>query len=212
MLTHKPDWPPQARLTTFPLFDDAFGDSLSKDILKFLKQGTPPLVFTPGTANEFGKHFFEEGIKTCQKMNKRGLLLTQYPKQLPSSLPPGVQHFPYAPLSQILPHCKALIHHGGIGTCAQALRAGIPQIIQPLNFDQFDNSARVLKLGVGHTILARTFAMNSLFKSLDTLLTSTDVKNQCAKIAGYFSDVNPLEEACHILESMFLKSDTKHSN
>ena len=131
--TPQPDWPPQTRLTSFPLFDDAFRSPFPDEVQRFLDQGSPPVVFTPGSANKFGTHFFAEGARACQLAGRRGLFLTQYPEQLPSSLPSGVQYCSYGPLSQLLPHCAALIHHGGIGTCAQALRAGIPQIIQPLN-------------------------------------------------------------------------------
>ena len=50
---------------------------------------------------------------------------------------------PYVPLRALLPRCAALVHHGGIGTTAEALRAGVPQVIVPLAYDQFDNAARV---------------------------------------------------------------------
>jgi len=44
------------------------------------------------------------------------------------------------------------VHHGGIGTSAQAMRAGIPQLVSPLFYDQFDNAACVTALGAGGTI------------------------------------------------------------
>jgi len=79
-----------------------------------------------------------EAARACQLSGHRAIFLTRYPEQLPPSLPKEVKHFSYIPLSQLLPHAAVLIHHGNIGTCSQALRAGIPQIIQPLAFDQFD--------------------------------------------------------------------------
>jgi rhamnosyltransferase subunit B len=51
----------------------------------------------------------------------------------------------------LLPQVAALVHHGGIGTTAAALAAGIPQLIAPFAFDQFDNAARTVRLGVGQS-------------------------------------------------------------
>ena len=200
----QPDWPPQTRVTSFPLFDDAYHSEIPDDVRTFLEQGSPPLVFTPGSANKFAGHFFEEAAKACQLLRKRAVFLTQYPEQLTFTLPPGVQHFSYAPLSRLLPHCTALIHHGGIGTCSQALRAGIPQLIQPLNFDQFDNGARLERLGVGLTISASSFHASNIAEKIKDLLASPTIKTQCVTVANYFTDVSPLEEPCNIIESTLL--------
>jgi UDP:flavonoid glycosyltransferase YjiC (YdhE family) len=69
----------------------------------------------------------------------------------------------YASFRQLLPHCSAIVHHGGVGTTSQAMAAGIPQVIRPLAFDQFDNAARVESLRCGRWLrrekdLAETLA------------------------------------------------------
>ena len=61
-------------------------------------------------------------------------------------------HVPYAPFSALMPRLRALVHHGGIGTSAQALAAGIPQLVVPFAHDQFDNAARLRRLGVADTL------------------------------------------------------------
>ena len=77
------------------------------------------------------------------------MFLTQYPEQLPARLPNGVRHFNYIPFSTVLPRAAAFVHHGGIGTTAQALAAGVPQLVVPLAHDQPDNAVRIRHLGVG---------------------------------------------------------------
>jgi len=69
-------------------------------------------------------------------------------EQLPAVLPAGALHVSHAPFSALLPRLSALVHHGGIGTSAQALAAGIPQLVVPFAHDQFDNAARLHRLGV----------------------------------------------------------------
>ena len=197
----QPDWPSQTRVTGFPLFDDPHDSSLPTGVQDFLEQNSPPLVFTPGSAMKHGRRFFLEAARACQLTDHRGIFLTRYPEQLPPSLPKGVKHFSYVPLSRLLPHAAALIHHGGIGTCSQALRSGIPQVIQPLAFDQFDNAARVRKLGVGTMIPKRWFRAPVIAQRVQSLLNSSDVKTQCRKMMNYFPGKDPLGEICHLIET-----------
>ena len=63
-------------------------------------------------------------------------------------MPKGSAAFEYAPYSTVFPRAAVNIHHGGIGTSAQALRAGLPQLVRPQAYDQFDNARRLIDLGV----------------------------------------------------------------
>lgn len=196
----QPDWPPQTLITGFPLFDNAPNGTLPPEAEQFLRQGLPPLVFTPGSAMKHGRRFFEEAARACRQSGHRGIFLTRYPQQLPPALPQGVKHFSYLPLSELLPHAAALIHHGGIGTCSQALRAGIPQVIRPLAFDQFDNAARITRLGVGKGISKRSFNAPILVRHIQTLLNSADVKEQGTRIMHRIGEKDGLDESCHVIE------------
>ena len=63
--------------------------------------------------------------------------------------PPNVTVAQWARHADILPHCSAVITHGGHGTVMKALIAGIPQVVVPLGRDQPDNAARVVYAGAG---------------------------------------------------------------
>lgn len=201
--TPQPDWPPNTNLTGFPLYDEAPDSVLPTTLKRFLDAHPEPLVFTPGSANKHGQSFFKEAAETSQELGRAAIFLTRYPEQLPPSLPKGVTHFSYVPLSQLLPHAAALIHHGGIGTCSQALRAGTPQLIQPLAFDQFDNAARIEKLGVGKMIRKRNFKASNIVQHLQSLLYSSDVKTQCQSRQNNFLKNDYLRKSCHLLETTF---------
>jgi rhamnosyltransferase subunit B len=199
----QPDWPPHTRLTGFPLYDNAQNVSLPSEVQQFLDQGSPPLVFTPGSAMKHGRRFFEEAALACRLTGHRGIFLTRYPQQLPPSLPSGVKHFSYLPLSELLPHAAVLIHHGGIGTCSQALRAGMPQVIRPLAFDQFDNAARINQLGVGRMLFTRSFRAPMIAQHIHSLLNSSDVKKRSQQIIDRIKEKDGLEESCNLLETRF---------
>jgi UDP:flavonoid glycosyltransferase YjiC (YdhE family) len=197
------DWPPQAVVTGFPLFDEKDVAGLTPELELFLERGSPPIVFTPGSANLYGHKFFDAGIRACTLLNRRGILLTRHSEQIPKNLPAGVIHAPYAPFSQLLPRSAALVHHGGIGTTAQGLHAGIPQLIMPMSFDQPDNADRVQRLGAGDWLSPRKFTAKNVAAKLARLLESTAVKDACGVITGRFATgPDPLAETVRWIEQL----------
>ncbi len=197
----QPDWPVNFTSCEFPLWDqDASADD-QPELEQFLCEGPPPLVFTPGTYYKRAGFFFHAAAEACQRMGRRGVFLTRLSEQIPSQLPAGVRHFDYVPLSRLLPQAAAIVHHGGIGTSAQALRAGIPQLIMPLHTDQPDNALRLKQLGVAQSLLPRRFTGPRVAGCLQQLLSSTDVSNSCAAAATRFVDVDPFAKACRVLET-----------
>lgn len=197
----QPDWPPQTQLTSFIFYDKQNGDeSISERLEEFLNAGSAPMLFTPGTAMKHANQFFADCIRACQMLGRRGILLTQHPEQLPRELPQDIQHFAYLPFSMVLPRAVALVHHGGIGTTAQAIAAGIPQVIRPMAHDQPDNAARVEKLGIGTSLSPKKFNAASLAKELNTLITSRDVLDRCKTYARKINPDQSLNDTCAIIE------------
>jgi len=201
------DWPPQLRLTGFPLYDEAGVSDMAEPVVKFLEAGEAPIAFTAGTAMVHGREFFATSIAAAKKLGRRALLLTRHPEQLPKDLPEGVMHVSYAPFSALLPRCAALVHHGGIGTTSQALQAGIPQLIYAMAHDQPDNAARLERLGVADTIRPFFYRPGAVAKKLRHLLTSGSVKANCVKIKMRFIGTHPLEKTCDEIEAVMPKPE-----
>jgi rhamnosyltransferase subunit B len=198
----QPDWPPQLRLTGFPRYDEADQHALSPDLEAFLQGGEPPILFTPGTANRTAAAFLRSAADAAIRMNRRALLLTKYPEQVPSGIPASVRHERYVPFSRVLPRCAAVVHHGGIGTCAQALAAGIPQIVMPLGFDQPDNAARLERLGVGCWIVPSQFTGERVAHTLAALIANPVVQSRCRRWAGAVGESDPVRDTCVLLEEV----------
>ncbi len=202
----QPDWPPQTRLVGFPLYDERGVEPLSPDLANFLNEGEAPIVITPGSANLFGHRFLAEAAAACRLLDRRGLLLTRHAEQVPADLPAGVIHRPFVPFSHLLPRAAALVHHGGIGTMAQAMAAGIPQLIQPLAYDQFDNADRTLRLGVGRSLAPSHFRAEAVAATLSELTGSAEVQANCHQVATRFRDSDPIGDACRALEESWSRS------
>ncbi|HEY3236483.1 MAG TPA: glycosyltransferase, partial [Polyangiaceae bacterium] len=143
----QPDWPTQIHLAGFPLFDGGNDEDLPLDVLDFCRAGPPPVAVTFGSGMMHGTRLFRAAIEACRLRGERGLLLTKFEQQLPAPLPPFVHHCRFAPFGTLFRHCSGVVHHGGVGTTAQALASGIPQLILPMAWDQPDNATRVKRLG-----------------------------------------------------------------
>ncbi len=199
----QPDWPEQVRLVGFPLFDESALTPLDPELDRWLEGGEPPIAFTAGSAMIHGRDFFDASIRACVKLNRRGLLLTRFGQgQISNQLPATVRHVEYAPFGTLLPRCAALVHHGGIGTTAQALRAGMPQLVMPMAHDQPDNAARVRRLGVGFSIPPRSYRTGKVVKLLNALIKSSSILQHCQEIARRFEDVDALKSAGDLIEQL----------
>lgn len=195
------DWPPQTQLTSFVYYDQQDGnEELPRELENFLNAGSAPIIFTAGTAMKHGSQFFLDCIEACQKLGQRGILLTQHPEQLPTELPEGIQHFAYLPFSKVLPHALALVHHGGIGTTAQAIAAGIPQVIRPMAHDQPDTAVRIEKLGIGVSLDPKKFNAVTLAEKINSLITSQAVLDLCKTYGEKIHSEQALNDTCSIIE------------
>lgn len=195
------DWPQNVMQTDFPLWNDQSDLALPKQVESFLNGGEPPIVFTPGSANIHGQRFFESAVQACQILKCRGILLTQFPEQLPTTLPDSVAHVSYAPLDLLLSRSAAFVHHGGIGSMSQAMLAGIPQVIMPLAHDQFDNAIRVKRLGLGNSIPASRFSGSAAAEAIKQLLGNQTVYDACRKTSDRLSKRDGLLRAADAIES-----------
>ena len=167
-----------------------------------MSQFDPPIAFTPGSANLHGRAFFEASAEACRRIGRRGLLLTRHRQQVPPSLPPGVIHVDYAPFSTLLPRCAALVHHGGVGTSAQGMAAGVPQLVMPLSHDQPDNAGRMKRLGVADALGPRRYRASAVAERLRRLIESPDVARCCRDVAARFHGTRPIDDTCDLIESL----------
>jgi UDP:flavonoid glycosyltransferase YjiC (YdhE family) len=193
------DWPAQIRLAGFGRYDGDRGGDLADDVRSFCQSGPPPVAFTLGTGMRHGAEFFRHAAVACGLLGCRGLLLTKYPDQIPTCLPPGVRHCAFAPFRHLLPLCAAVVHHGGIGTTAAALASGTPQVVLPLAWDQPDNAGRLEQLGVGTRLGPRQRTARHLARALGRLMTP-EVRNRCRAVADKVGKVDGLDAAAKWVE------------
>lgn len=177
------DWPQPFVEGDFVSAPSSSGAPLAPELEQFLVNGSPPIVFTPGTGHQHAARYFDTAAKALKRLGRRGLFITPHAAQLPDSLPPDILWQAHVPFDALLPRAAAVVHHGGIGTTAEAFGAGIPQLIVPFAYDQFDNGLRAKRLGVAEVLLAKRLSSRRMEKQLTNLLTSPDVAQACSTLA-----------------------------
>lgn len=195
------DWPSQVRLAGFPLFDGGQNESLAPEVLAFCQAGTPPVAFTFGTGMAHSAGLFRTALEACAILGIRGIFLTKFRDQLPESLPASVLHCAFAPFQKLFPHCAAAVHHGGIGTVAKAMAAGVPQLIRPICFDQLDNGMRVKKLGAGDCLRSKRSSGKQMAMALATLMTD-EARTACRNVMTRFDGTDALATAADLVEKL----------
>lgn len=209
----QPDWPSSARITGFAFYDgDAGNMKLAPELESFLTDGPPPLVFTLGSAAVMAAgDFYEVSAKAADLLGQRAVLLTgNDPQNIPKGpLSNNICIAHYAPYSQIFPRASVIIHQGGVGTTAQALKAGRPMLVMPYSHDQPDNARRVKHLGVAQVIQRKEYRPEAAARKIKALLEDTACSERAAEVARVITDEDGVRIACDALENATLKSATK---
>jgi UDP:flavonoid glycosyltransferase YjiC (YdhE family) len=201
----QPDWPSQLRLTGFTLSDRSCAPPAEsdRDLEAFMAAGDAPLVFTPGSANRHAERFFRAAVDAAVRLHRRAVLVSSYPEHVPAGLPKEVHHAAYAPFATLFQRASAVVHHGGIGTCAQGLAGGVPQLIMPMGFDQPDNALRLKRLGVGESLAPAQFTGPRVAEALQRLLTSSAVAEACKASRDRIQAEDGVGRACDLIEQQF---------
>lgn len=195
------DWPAHVRLAGFPLYDAARHEPPPDELEAFLDAGPAPVLFAPGTANAAAGEFFAASLAACERTGRRALFVSRYGSQMPGALPDRARHFDYLPFSTVLPHCSAFVSHGGIGSISQGFRAGVPQIVRPMGFDQFENGYRAERLGVARVLPAPQYEARTISAALEALATSECVA-ACRRTAARFGARSSLADAAAIVDEV----------
>ena len=142
--------------------------------------GPPAILFTLGSSvvNHPGE-FWQTALATLAQTNWRGILLgapADFP--VPDTLRGRVALIPYAPYADVFPTVDAVVHQGGVGTTQAACYYGLPAVVVPRGFDQFENAAQVQREGWGLRLMPEQATASGLRFRLERLLASKEIKTR----------------------------------
>ncbi len=181
-------------------FHDRFmnsGDALRPALEEFFDEGPAPIVFTLGSffVRDRVDHF-RACVAAARALGRRAILLLHADDlaELGDQYARDVMATSYVPHSWVFPRACAVVHHGGAGTSGQAMRSGAPQLVTPVMGDQFDNAARLERLGVARTLVAKKATQVSLTEALASLLAD----ERCARRAREIATIVEREDGARV--------------
>jgi rhamnosyltransferase subunit B len=195
------DWPANTAVCGFPFLDADFERQPADPRLAgFLADGDAPLVFTLGSsAVQIADRFYHDAADAARALKRRAVLVAG-PAAESFAPADDLLAIKSAPYHELFPRAAAIVHSGGIGTTAQALRSGKPQIVTPYAHDQFDNAARVERIGAGLWLADR--APETIAATLERLLGDSKLAAQAARIGKTVSAENGVKTACDRIEDL----------
>jgi rhamnosyltransferase subunit B len=216
--TEQPDWPKNVQITGFVFYDrrgEGFAQYMSptdekvtERMSEFLDHGPPPVVFTLGSSAVMQPGaFYRESMTAAMKLGIRAILLAGADEraQLPRTIPDSIFVADYVPYSEILPRVALTVHQGGIGTTAQALRAGRPMLVVPWAHDQPDNAERLRRMGVAEWMDRRRYTAERAAWVIRALLDGGGYRERAAEIGAKVQQEDGLRTACDAIEAVLTR-------
>lgn len=150
------DWCSNQQICGYWFLDSAKEYRAEETVLDFLAAGPPPVYVGFGSMVDHEREEISRTvIAALEKSNRRGVLLGGWGALGSGNLPSSILRVDEIPHDWLFPHMVAVVHHGGAGTTAAALRAGVPSVVVPSFGDQFFWGWRVQNLGLGPKPISR---------------------------------------------------------
>lgn len=161
------DWPARMHVTGYYFFDIDDSYQPPQELRSFLHAGKPPVCITFGSMvnRDAGRidHIMREALR---QTGNRGIILSGW-SGIGHQSSKDILYLEAAAHDWLLPRCKMVVHHGGAGTTAAGLRAGIPNIVVPFTADQPFWGRRVSAVGAGpKPILVKNLSAPKLTRAI----------------------------------------------
>jgi rhamnosyltransferase subunit B len=194
------DWPRQLKHGGFVVHGS--GQPADEKILAELeKPGDPVVTFCAGSAGQSAHWFFDAAIAASRGRRWRALLLAPGYREPEANMPPNVLRSGFIPLGKVLPSSAAIVHHGGMGTLSAAMAHGTPQVAVPFGHDQFDNAARLAKLGVATVIPSRARLPERMAQAVDDMLRHEPARIRSKELASRTNLDQGMAAICAAIEA-----------
>jgi sterol 3beta-glucosyltransferase len=196
------DWSEYVTSTGYWFLEDQADWEPSDDLMDFLQTGKPPVYVGFGSIGDsaVAVQTTELVMDALKRSGQRGVLATGWNGMSKiDNIPEGIFILESAPHTWLFPQMAAVVHHGGAGTTAAGLRAGVPSIIVPSGNDQFAWGRRVYELGVGSKPIPRkNLTAEKLSEAIQFVLTK-EIKDAARDLGIKIQSENGAEKAAKII-------------
>ena len=184
------DWDELIKVTGYWFLDPPIHWRPPTDLVDFLQAGPPPVYVGFGSIPSRNATSAEETtrlvVSALSLAKQRGILLAGWGGLQQSDVPDTVMMVESIPHSWLFPQMAAIVHHGGAGTTAASLRAGVPSLLIPFGMDQHFWAQRVMDRGVGPQPIPRDkLTASGLAQAILAAVGDQDMRARAAKLGEH---------------------------
>lgn len=196
------DWDSKTHITGYWLLDPTTDWTPPGALVEFLQAGPPPVYIGFGSMGSRNpEETAELVLKAVQRTQQRAILQTGWGGMQKENMPTNVFMVDSIPHSWLFSQIAAVVHHGGAGTTAAGLQAGVPSIIIPFFGDQPFWGQRVADLGVGpKPIPRRQLTVERLAQAIQTAVTDSTMRQRAADLGARIRAEDGITKAVEIIE------------
>lgn len=198
------DWSPTDRMIGYWFLDEGPGRRIPEELRAFLEAGSPPVYVGFGSmAGKAPARLTSVVVEALKRTGRRGVVATGWGGLAPGDRSDSILVVESVPHDWLLPRTVAAVHHGGAGTTAAALRAGVPSIVVSFMGDQPYWGARVAALGVGPApIPRRRLTVDRLAGAIERAVSNESMRESAASLGERIRSEDGLGEACRFVEGL----------
>jgi sterol 3beta-glucosyltransferase len=195
------DWGKDIYVTGYWFLDIPNNWTPPLELVEFLESGPPPIYIGFGSmSNRKPEETTDLVLQALKRTEQRAILLSGWGGLQKQNLPHSVFMIDSIPHSWLLPRMAAVIHHGGAGTTAAGLMAGVPSIIIPFHGDQPFWGQRVLELKVGpKPIPRRKLSVELLAQAIEEVITDKEMCQRASELGARIRAEDGLANAVTII-------------
>jgi sterol 3beta-glucosyltransferase len=178
------DWGADIHVTGYWFLDEAQDWTPPVALTDYLESGPPPVFIGFGSmSNRNPEEMTNLIIGAVKSIDQRAILLSGWGGLQRTELPDSIFMIDSIPHAWLFPRVAAVVHHGGAGTTAAGLRAGVPTVVVPFFGDQPFWGRRVAELGVGpQPIPRKKLTSERLAHAIQEAVTDTGIRQQAASL------------------------------
>jgi sterol 3beta-glucosyltransferase len=208
------DWDELIKVTGYWFLDPPTQWKPPTDLVDFLQAGPPPVYIGFGSIPSSNTTSAEETtrlvVSALAQAKQRGILLAGWGGLQQSDVPDTVMMVESIPHSWLFPQMAAIVHHGGAGTTAASLRAGVPSLLIPVGIDQHFWAQRVVDLGVGAAPLPRgRLTASGLAQAILSAMDDQDMRSRAAKLGELIRAEDGISQAVEAFQRYY-RLDINH--
>lgn len=199
------DWDISVHVTGYWFLEPPEAWQPPADLEHFLQSGAPPVYIGFGSMPSSKPEAAAELVLgALARTGQRGVLYRGWGGLKQEQLPENVFMIDSVPHSWLFPRMRAVVHHGGAGTTAAGLRAGVPAIVTPFFGDQPFWGQQVYRLGAGpKPIPRRRLTITNLAEAISCAVSDTEMHTRASKLGERIQAEHGVAQAVTLIEQHY---------